>query len=137
LRGKAKVSAKEQDRLTILVVEDEWVVRLSIVDFLLAQGCEVIEAADGEAAAEVLQRQNGVDVVFTDIRLGGEMNGWDVGELSRQTHPRVPVVYTSGLSILPERRVPGSAFLAKPYSPEQVLAVCRELCADVPKRHSD
>ena len=49
------------------------------------------------------------------------MNGWDVGETARATHPDIPVVYTSAAVIGPERPVAGSVFLEKPYSPKTVL----------------
>jgi CheY-like chemotaxis protein len=113
--------------LTILVVEDEIFVRLSIVDFLENADCDVVAAASGEAAMAVLQRREGIDVVFTDIRLGGYLNGWDVGEASRAAHPNIPVIYTSGAVVIPERPVAGSLFLKKPYDPAVVLAACQTL----------
>lgn len=113
--------------LTILVVEDEWFVRMSITQFLEAAGCAVVEAESGERALSILQQRNGIDVVFTDIRLGGTVNGWDVGEASRATHPDIPVVYASGAMITPPRKVAGSLFFDKPYRPEEILSACRTL----------
>jgi CheY-like chemotaxis protein len=124
------MSDQQPARLTILVVEDEWLVRRSLVDFLEASNCAVIEAADGEVALATLQRRNGIDVVFTDIRLGGDLSGWDVGEASRVHDPGLPVIYTSGAVLNPERPVPGSLFFAKPYDPKKVLAACRSLHAE-------
>lgn len=118
----------EQRSLTILVVEDEWLVRQAIVEFLEAADCTVVEAGNGEVAASILQQRNGFDAVFTDIRLGGTLNGWDVGEISRETHPEIPVVYTSGAVIIPERPVPGSIHISKPYDGPSVLNACRSLC---------
>lgn len=120
--------ATEPAKLTILVVEDEWLVRYSMLTFLTEAECEVIEAHNGEAAVEALRRRDGIDAVFTDIRLGGELNGWDVGEASRAAHPDMPVVYTSGAVLAPERPVKGSLFFDKPYDPEKVLSACRALC---------
>jgi CheY-like chemotaxis protein len=121
------LSDHHQSRLTILLVEDEFLVRMTIAEFLRASDCEVIEAASGEAAVEVLQERDGIDVVFTDVRLGGELNGWDVGEVSRATHPAIPVIYTSGAVIVPERPVEGSVFFEKPYEPNVVLSACQRL----------
>jgi CheY-like chemotaxis protein len=126
------VSASEHPRLTILVVEDEWLVRLAITDFLRASNCEVVEARSGEAAVEALRNGYDIDAVFTDIRLGGEVNGWDVGEASRAQDPDMPVVYTSGAVLRPERPVSGSMFFAKPYDQAKVLDACRTLCAARP-----
>src|SRR5687767_324500 len=132
---KAKLPEKEvrlsknQETLTILVVEDEPLVRLMIVDFLRCSGCGVVEAASGEAAVEVLQLRDGIDVVFTDIQLGGALDGWDVGETSRATHPMIPVIYTSGAVLVRDRTVSGSVFFDKPYDPAAVLAACQTLPA--------
>ncbi len=112
----------ERLKLTALIVEDDWIVRLAIVDFFNASGCTTVEAESGEVALSILQRRDGLDVLFTDIRLGGEANGWDVAEAFRATHPDLPVIYTSGAVIKPERPVAGSLFFAKPYDPPEVLA---------------
>ena len=122
-------SAANQSSLTILVVEDEWLVRQAIVDYLESAACIVVEAADGESAVAILQQRDGIDAVFTDIRLGRTLNGWDVGEVAREMHRDLPVIYTSGAVIIPERPVPGSVHLAKPYRPDTVLDACRSLCA--------
>ena len=87
----------------------------------------MISTASGEAAIDLLHVRNGIDVVVTDIRLGGQVNGWDVGEASRATHPNIPVIYTSGAVVSPERPVTGSVFLKKPYDPAVVLTACRTL----------
>ena len=116
--------------LTVLVVEDDVFVREMIVDHLRERACHVVEAATGEAAMEALRMHDSLDGVFTDIRLGGRTDGWDVGEASRATHPGIPVVYTSAATLLPERPVPGSVFIPKPYDPENVLGAIRKLHKD-------
>jgi CheY-like chemotaxis protein len=112
----------EQPKLTVLVVEDDWLVRYTITEFLNAAGHTTIEADSGEAALSILQRRDGLDVLFTDIRLGGEVNGWDVAEAFRETHADHPVIYASGAVITPARPVAGSLFFPKPYDPQKVLA---------------
>jgi hypothetical protein len=59
------------------------------------------------------------------IRLGGRLNGWDVGEQARRLRPGVPVVYTSGYSIAPARDVPDNMFFNKPNDPDDILTACR------------
>ena len=68
---------------TILVVEDEPLVREIIVSELEDAGYEVLEAADG-AAALALLREARVDLLFTDIRLPGEVDGWMFSREARQ-----------------------------------------------------
>jgi CheY-like chemotaxis protein len=121
--------SKQQDfpRLVILVVEDEWLVRETIVQHLQDAGCVVFEAASGEDALLVLQREPSIDVLLTDIRLNGCVNGWEVGEAFRQKHADSPVIYASGHSIEPPRQVPGSLFFNKPYKPSEILNACQRL----------
>lgn len=114
--------------LVVLVVEDELLIRDFIVSYLRDAGCLVLEAPSGERAIEMLDARRPIDVVFTDIRLSGSLNGWDVGEACRATWNDIAVIYTSGQSIAPARSVPGSVFLNKPYSSEQVLEACHRLC---------
>lgn len=116
--------------LGILIVEDECLVREVLVMYLREVGrCEVLEADSGEMALEVLGAADGIDVVITDIRLGGPINGWDVGEAAR-ARGGISVVYTSGYSITPSRQVEGSLFFDKPYDPEAVLQACHRLHAE-------
>jgi hypothetical protein len=63
-------------------------------------------------------------IVFTDINLAGRVTGWDVAERFRIDPPNLPILYTSGKIIEPERRVPGSVFLSKPYQRGEVLIAC-------------
>ena len=59
--------------------------------------------------------------MFTDIKLGGRLNGWDVAEASRAADPKVPVLYTSGNCNDRERQVSNSLFFDKPYRPAEIL----------------
>ena len=121
------VSDRRAGKLTILVVEDEPLARLTIAEFLKSFDCEVVEAATGEAAVAALRNSNEIDAVFTDIQLAGTLSGWDVAEVSRAISPDIPVVYTSGAVVPAERGVAGSVFLEKPYDPAAVLAACQTL----------
>jgi hypothetical protein len=64
--------------------------------------------------------------LFTDIRLGGSLNGWDVAEIFRDHFPDLRVLYASGYSIHPSRDVPNSDFFDKPYRPEDILQACKQ-----------
>ncbi len=108
----------------ILVVEDELLVRCVIVDELLDAGFEVIEAVTGE---EALRHCEAADVLFTDIRLPGELTGWDIAERCREARPSIPVIYATGYTHVAPRRVPGSLFFPKPYRGSQVIEAIREL----------
>jgi CheY-like chemotaxis protein len=115
---------------TVLVVEDDAIIRLSAVEHLKDEGFVVLEAGSGEAALCFLDTDQRIDLLFTDIRLGDKLNGWDVGEAFRVRFPNIAVLYTSGNSISPPRNVDRSRFFAKPYEPGKIAGACRELFAD-------
>jgi len=73
--------------LSVLVVEDETIIRTWIAYFLEEEGCSVLQAASGDTAVTYLRDGHTIDVVFTDIRLGNGPDGWDVGD-SRRIHIR-------------------------------------------------
>jgi two-component system, OmpR family, response regulator len=111
----------------VLVVEDEWLVRDMVTSCLREAGWHVLEAATGEGALALLQSGEQVDVLVTDINLGGSLNGWDIGEAFRTANPAMSIIYASGNSVEPRRRVPDSLFFNKPYDPEAVLLACDKL----------
>jgi CheY-like chemotaxis protein len=115
-----------KEKLTILVCEDDPLVRMAIVDYLVDHGCAVMEAGSGEDAVAFIDGPDQhLDVLFTDIRLGGALNGWDVAEIFRDRFPNVRVLYASGYSIEPRRDVVKSEFFAKPYLLDDVLEACK------------
>jgi two-component system, response regulator PdtaR len=120
--------ASDTGAVVVLVVEDDGIMRIDIADQLRSAGFEVLEAACGEEALELLTNGHVIDVLFTDIRLGGEVNGWDVGEACRAKRPAIGVIYTSGAVIEPPREVKGSRFFAKPYRGPEVVQACSDLC---------
>ena len=101
-------------------------IREVIVEELSDNGYEVLEAATGE---EALTRcsQSLPDVLLTDIRLGGKLNGWDIAECCRKHDPDLPVIYVTGFSPVDARMVSGSVFLSKPYRAAEIVRTIREL----------
>ncbi|WP_281684141.1 response regulator [Thalassobaculum salexigens] len=114
---------------TVLIVEDEFLIRLSACETFTEAGFVVLEAESGEQAVEILSDDSQIDVVFTDIRLGGALTGWDVAEEARIKRPDVRVIYASGNAIDPTRNVSGSQFFGKPYDPEVIVDACRRPAA--------
>ena len=78
-----------------LVVEDDWLLRDDIAMELKSEGWHVVEAVNGEAALDLFDTHS-IDVLFTDIQLGGRLNGWDVAEALRAQNPELAVIYSSG-----------------------------------------
>jgi two-component system, OmpR family, response regulator len=118
---------------TILVVEDEAIVRDLLVVELQDVGYQVVSADTGEKALAILQdRKQDIDWLFTDIRLPGVIDGWRVADEFRLTHPFRPVVYATAYA--PEQarqQLHGSYFFRKPYRPAQIVAAFRRLSTDL------
>jgi CheY-like chemotaxis protein len=83
------------------------------------------ETGSGEEALALCKSGMSIDMIVTDINLGGSASGWDVAKRFRSEQPDMPVVYTSGERFDPESCVPGSAFVAKPYQHIDILSACR------------
>lgn len=114
--------------MRVLVVEDDPLVREMAVEALRDAGFGVVEAASGEEALE--RAKTAPDAAVLDIQLPGRLDGWEVGERLRQMRPDIPVVYATGRVSDVARRVPGSRYLSKPYSPRDVIvAICEQVCA--------
>lgn len=113
-----------------LVVEDEWLLRMELVDEMAASGWTVEEAAAGEVALSLLDAGHVFDLLVTDIRLSGSVDGWQVAEAFRKALPGAGVVYVSANPDLPGRRVAGSIFLGKPCNMTQLLKTCEGLVQD-------
>jgi PAS domain S-box-containing protein len=98
----------------VLVVEDEVVLRMSIVEMLERMDCVVTAVGDGEQALELLERDGRFDLLLTDLGLPG-MNGEDLASRARAAWPDIPVIIASGYS--PTAQPPsGVQFVSKPYS---------------------
>jgi CheY-like chemotaxis protein len=105
---------------TILVVEDDILVRSFVVEELADAGYDILEADNGEVAAE-LAVHRAFDVLFTDIRLPGAIDGWDLAKLVRGIRPSMPVIYATGYTSTRAQQLPGTVFLMKPYRPVELL----------------
>lgn len=111
----------------ILIVEDEWLLREQIADDLRQEGWEVLEASSGEKALTYMGAGQHIDLLMTDIRLAGPLNGWDVAQSYREVEWELPVIYTTANTRDVSRMVPGSFFLGKPIQISALLDTCRNL----------
>src|SRR4051812_48920497 len=111
--------------MKILVVEDEWLVRELVVEELRGAGFEVLEAETGAEAMARFEQQD-PDLLMTDIRLPGGMDGWEIAERCRFAKPRLPVIYAT--AYCPQTRmVRGALLLHKPFRAAQILSAIEQL----------
>jgi len=118
----------EARRPVVLIVEDEFLLRMDAAQVIGAAGFEVIEAANADQAIEFLETRPDISVVFTDIQMPGSMDGLKLARAVRGRWPPFKIVATSGRLNVGETDLPeGGRFLPKPYSPAQVTGMLREL----------
>lgn len=116
---------------TVLIVEDEWLVRMELVTAFEDEHCTIVEAASAEDALASLRASRGggvrIDLLVTDIRLTGPLTGWDLAAEARQIDDAIGVIYVSANPPAPGRDVSDSVFIDKPALVENVVAVARRL----------
>jgi two-component system, response regulator PdtaR len=112
----------------ILIVEDEFLLRLDAAETIEKAGFGVVQAANADEAIAILQTRSDIHVVFTDIQMPGSMDGLKLASFVRDRWPPIQILATSGLvKVGPEDLPAGSVFLPKPYRGPQVVATLRKL----------
>ena len=109
---------------TILVVEDEVLIRTLVAEYLRECGYQVFEAVGVTEAKAVLDADTPVDLVFTDVNLASEENGFMLASWVRQHHSGTQVLLISGIANATEKAgdlCESGPLLAKPYTPDVVL----------------
>ena len=116
---------------TILVVEDNEGVRLTVVELLQQSGYTVRTAEDGDRAMQALQGGLQPDLIFTDVVMPGRVKSTDLADWARAQSPPVGVLFTSGHTrdILSSNHLlsPDIHLLSKPYSPEALTQRVRSV----------
>lgn len=128
----AKEPQPQQGALTVLIVEDEILIRLSIADFLRERGLAVFEAASADEARAILNADLPIDMVFSDIHMPGGESGLALAQWLRAEHPGVVVMLTSAIATAAETGA--FQFVSKPYEPEQVHERILDLLAQRAQR---
>lgn len=116
-------------RITVLLIEDETLVRLSAQSTLEDGGFECLTAEDGHAGLALIEEYaTSAQALVTDIRMPG-LNGWDLARQARERRPDLPVVYATADSAndWPSHGVPNSILLTKPFAEAQLLTAVSQL----------
>ena len=98
-----RTSEDQADPPTVLVVEDEVLIRMSTADYLRGCGYHIIEVGSGDEAVAVLKTDVRIDVVFTDVSMPGNLNGFGLAQWVRSERPGVRVILTSGVPEPPRK----------------------------------
>jgi signal transduction histidine kinase/ActR/RegA family two-component response regulator len=124
------VSASD-DKVRVLVVDDETHVREVLIEALEAEGCEVISAQSGEIALALYDQYEGkFDAVFTDIGMP-EMSGWELVTEIRDRSKAMPIAIISGwadaISIQTRNAVKADWVVAKPFDINKISSIAQEI----------
>lgn len=116
---------------TILVVEDNEAVRTSAVELLLEEGYQILTAANGDAAMQLLLEGVSVDLIFTDVVMPGLIKSSELAAWAKVQTPPVAVLFTSGhtrdIISRDHQLSPDTWLLSKPYGPEALLSMIRDV----------
>ena len=111
----------EYGRPTILVVEDEILVRMVIADRLREANYKVIESSNGDQAIAVLRSDTKVHAVISDVRMPGSLDGIGLAKVVKSELPEVKIVLVSGHLRPLDHLVELDGFFAKPYDVDRVI----------------
>jgi len=122
------IDQQSQSGLTVLVVEDEALIRADIADSLADAGMTVLEAADADEAIRILESRTDIRIVFTDVNMPGSMDGLRLAAFVRDRWPPVQLIVTSGHVAVRNEDLPaGARFLRKPYGAPEIIRTMTEM----------
>ena len=121
------------DRIRVLVVDDETAVREVLREALEAEGCEVLVAESGEMALKLYDAREGkLDVVFTDIGMP-EMSGWELASEIRKRSATIPLAIVSGwadaISCDARQAIKADWVVSKPFDIATIAGIANEVAA--------
>ena len=121
------------EQRTVLVVEDDPIIREMMLDVLADEGFTTLCAETTQEAIQTISRNEGDDItaLFADIDLGDHGGGYEVARHARRVKPDIKIIYTSGgaREDFSRERVEGADFVQKPYSPNQVCMLLKSKLA--------
>ena len=118
----------------VLLVEDDELVRLYAEHLLADLGYSVLSASDGAEALEILEHNDGIVLLFTDIIMPGGMNGRQLADRALELRPQLKVLFTSGYTenavVHHGRLDPGVQLISKPYLRQELASKLRAVLED-------
>jgi len=113
---------------TVLVVEDDGLIRMDLADTLSDAGYDVLEAANADQALAVLEQDGDIEMLLTDIDMPGSMNGVQLAAVTAKRWPKCRIVVISGRYLPEQGKLPsGARFVSKPFSEELLHSVLSEI----------
>jgi signal transduction histidine kinase/ActR/RegA family two-component response regulator len=124
-------TSTSDDKVRVMVVDDETHVREVLIEALEAEGCEVVSAESGEIALALFDQYDGkFDALFTDIGMPS-MNGWELVTEIRQRTENMPIAIISGwadaISVQTRNAVKADWVVAKPFDIDRISKIAQEI----------
>ncbi|MEO6014239.1 MAG: response regulator [Devosia sp.] len=117
--------------ISVLVVEDEPMIRFAAVTNLEDEGFDVVEATNADQAIAILTARPDIHILFTDIDMPGSMDGLKLSAFVRDRWPPVRIIVTSGKRLVEITELPaGSVFFPKPYGLDAIATSIRQLLSN-------
>jgi CheY-like chemotaxis protein len=131
--GPAPVAPRAEAGETVLVVEDEPVIRDLIVEVLQDLGYGALEASDGPTGLKLLQSRKRIDLLVTDVGLPG-LNGRQLADQARERRPDLKVLfiigYADNVALANGFLDPGMEMITKPFAVEALATKIRSMIRD-------
>ena len=112
----------------ILVVEDDGLLRFGAVSLVEAAGYVALQAGNANEAIRILEGRPDIQLVLTDIRMPGTMDGIKLAHYIRERWPPIKLIVVSGEDIIEESLLPeGSRFFSKPYNEHRLVEAMQHM----------
>ncbi len=120
----------------LLVLDDDPLVRVTLVEALREEGLEVIGAGNESEALAALREERAPRVVVTDLDLGTRRNGFVFAAIARMLCPEVAIIYITGRPEAVEGHAMGEreVLLQKPFRPNELVAIAKQMLDGQPPR---
>jgi two-component sensor histidine kinase len=113
---------------SVLVVEDEMLLRMRAVDMVEDAGFTPIEAVNADDALAILESRSDIEMLFTDIQMPGSMDGLKLAYAVHERWPLIKIILVSGQLKLTDNDKPAdSRFFGKPLDVKQMIAVMQDM----------
>ena len=109
------------------MVEDEFLIRMTLAEALADEGFDVIEAETGDDALPILKSDPNIRLLLTDIQLPGVLNGRTLATRAREHLPTLPIIFMTGQPDSSDRANDRDVFISKPYTLFDICEAARRL----------
>src|SRR4051812_22702224 len=117
-------AASNKSATVVLVVEDEFLIRMQAVSMIEEAGYEVVDATNADEAIAILIARRDIRIVFTDIEMPGSMDGLKLARYVRDRWPPIQLLVTSGRHHVSDADLPPRGrFVPKPYDANLLVTV--------------